>query len=56
MSPEQALSILDQVCAQTTATRNDHQTLVTAIETLDKYIKQNSAPESIKDIEDGNNS
>lgn len=40
MTAEQAFSIIDQVCAKFQGTRQDHQLLLEAIETLKKSVVQ----------------
>lgn len=46
MNPEQALKILDQVCANTPANRQDHQAMSQALNTINNLIKelQNTKP------------
>lgn len=54
MTYEQALTVLDQACAQITANRSDHQTLSRALNTIHELIqKHNDVQEKKEDKKDG---
>lgn len=52
MDPEQAISLLDQVCAQVSLNRENHQRVLVALGVMRNAIK-NGHPIDPKDVEGG---
>lgn len=48
MTPEAAINLLDKAVATLNVNRQSHIQLTTAIDTLDKYVKDNRAAEAAK--------